>query len=280
MISYKETAIDRALNLTSIDLGDYVINPYKGCEYGCLYCYVRNNKNVKTKKQPWGSYVESRINIIEKLKDELKHKHLKRVLIGSTTEPFQPIENKYKLTREILKILTEHKIYYTILTRSPDILQTIDILKEGFCENIYFTVNHFDARLKALFENKAPDFAQRIEAINTLSSSNLPVVPYFSPILPFISGYKRFLEEISIVKRIEFECLNFNIPEFDSIIEVVKSIYPGFEKNYFKMRNDERYFIEVWDKIENEIFQLCKTKNISIKIHKHKYQSFFENSYK
>src|SRR5574341_1687382 len=96
-LQIKEIRIDRILNPTSIDLGEYVINPYKGCELGCVYCYVKTNRATWESPRPWGSYVDVRANSPEQLAKELTEKKVKTVLLGSTTELFQPIEKKYQL---------------------------------------------------------------------------------------------------------------------------------------------------------------------------------------
>ena len=104
---------DKVLSPTSINLADYVINPYRGCEMGCAYCYSRNNKNMKSRRKDWGNFVDVKINSIEILKKELndvENTNIK-VLLGSITEIFQPVEKKYHLSEKIIKLLRE-KIYH------------------------------------------------------------------------------------------------------------------------------------------------------------------------
>jgi DNA repair photolyase len=114
MLEFQEVKIKRILNPTAIDLGEYVINPFMGCEHACLYCYVRSNRLVSRKTKPWGEYVDIRINAPDLLEKEILSKKPKQVLLGSTTECFQPIERKYQLTKRVLEILNKYKIYYVI----------------------------------------------------------------------------------------------------------------------------------------------------------------------
>jgi len=148
MPEYKEVKIERVLNPTSIDLGEYVINPYMGCEYACLYCYVRSNSVVRKKNLQWGKFVNIRINTPELLEKEISEKKPGSVLLGSTTECFQPIEKKYKITGKVLEILNANKINYVILTRSPAIMDYLSLLKKGYCIKIYFTINDFNSCFK------------------------------------------------------------------------------------------------------------------------------------
>lgn len=112
MIEINEIKAQRILNPTSIDLGEYVINPFKGCEFGCIYCYVRGNKTIKKDPRKWGEFIDIRINAPELLKKELKLKKVKRVLLGSTTECFQPADFKYKLMEQILNILIDNQVTF------------------------------------------------------------------------------------------------------------------------------------------------------------------------
>ncbi len=95
MVEYNRVKINRILNPTSIDLGEYVINPFMGCAHACLYCYVRSNRVISRKKKPWGEYVDIRINAPELLEKELKikkavtvagfkHQEVKKLINGRT----------------------------------------------------------------------------------------------------------------------------------------------------------------------------------------------------
>ena len=131
MPQFKEVKIKRILNPTSIDLGEYVINPFMGCEFACLYCYVRSNRVVSRKGKAWGEFVDVRVNAPDLLEKELIVRKPKVVLLGSTTECFQPIERRYAVTSKVLGILNKYKVYYIILTRSPDIINYMPLLKAG-----------------------------------------------------------------------------------------------------------------------------------------------------
>ena len=105
----------------------------------------------------------------------------KRVLLGSTTECFQPIEKEFCVSRKILEILNKNKIYFSILTRAPIIADNLGLLSKGFCENVYFTINNYDIKLKNILEPKAPAFSARKKAIDMLKKSGINVIPYFFP---------------------------------------------------------------------------------------------------
>jgi DNA repair photolyase len=279
MTEFTEVKAQRILNPTSINLGEFVINPYSGCEFGCLYCYARSNRVALRKNKPWGSYVDIRINALVLLEKELAEKKAGTVLLGSTTECFQPIDNKYKLTGKILDILNQHEVKYVILTRSPDILKYIDLLKSGFCKEIYFTTNCFNDDAMKLFEPRSPDFHERDAAINKLLENGIPVIPYFSPVLPGVSDIQTVFTKFPNARKIEFECLNFQLANIDQIISAIGFINQDLKTNYEKMAVNTEFYNEVWLGIKNDIETLARQVNKQTKIYIHEFGNYFQNKY-
>jgi DNA repair photolyase len=275
----REVNVKRILNPTAIDLGDYVINPYRGCALSCAYCYVRCNKVVRNDPRQWGTYVDVRINAPQLLAKELTRKKPGRVLLGSTTECFQPLEARYHLTREILEILTSHNIPYTILTRSPLILDYLPLLKRGPCASIYFTVNCYAERLKRILEPHSPSFRDRMEAVKRLAHERLPVVAYISPLLPYLSDIPTIFSRLDAAERIECEGLNFNLGNFNTVVAGIRSVNPQIAAWYCRMLRDKNFYETVWQHIKKEVVAqaIKKKKNHSLYIHK--VHAYFENSY-
>lgn len=275
----KEVSAATILNPTSIDLGDFVINPYRGCEFSCLYCYARFNKAALKDTRKWGNYIDVRINAPELLEKELLAKKPSKVLIGSTTECFQPAETKYRVTQKILELLNKHKIYYSILSRSALACEYIPLLNKGFCNVIYFTLNNYNDNLKNLLEPKSPQFAARINAVEKLSASGINVIPYFSPILPFISKPEDIFSTFKNIKRIDFEGLNFNLGNIQQVINAVSILHPEIEEKFLKMLNDVNFYNETWEKIKTEIKEKALLNNMQYEIFIHGFKSYFENQY-
>ena len=279
MATYKEVKISRILNPTSIDLGEYVINPYMGCEYACLYCYVRSNRVISKRPGEWGTYVDIRINAPHLLEKEILLKKPKYVLLGSTTDCFQPIERKYKVTKNILEILNRYKVYYNILTRSPYITEYMDLLKSGFCKKIYFTINNLSLSLKAQLEPKSPSYETRFQAINKLLDENIDTTPYFSPILPWVSDFNNIFTLFPKAPSIEFEGLNFNLVNINDIIDTIAKFQPSLRDGYIKLKTDRHFYESFWAEIKNGIISEAIKHKKNYNIYIHSFGSYFNNSY-
>ena len=172
-MNIKEITIEKALSQTSINLADRVINPYRGCAFGCLYCYAARTKNMKKLAAPWGSFVDIKTNLPALLEKELLlDQNIKTILLGSTTDPYQPIEEKYELSKQILEIIKHHKKEVVILTRSPLIERDIELLKQ-INHKIFFTFTPLE--IYNWFEPNSPTPEKRLKTIELMRSFNLNI---------------------------------------------------------------------------------------------------------
>ena len=101
----KEIRAKSIIVKSNLPEGDFVINPYVGCQHGCKYCYVRFMKRFTGHQESWGNFVDVKINAAELIPENTNKYRSKIITIGSVTDPYQLIEKKYKLTRQILKKL-------------------------------------------------------------------------------------------------------------------------------------------------------------------------------
>ena len=163
---------------------DYVINPYTGCQHACTYCYARFMKRFTGHKEPWGDFVDVKINASDLLQVEIKRKKRGRVWISGVCDPYQPLEVKYKLSRRCLEILKQHNWPVVIQTRSPLILRDIDILKEARDFEVGFTVTTMDDGIRKLFESSAPPIKDRLNALDVLHRAGIRTYAMIAPMLP------------------------------------------------------------------------------------------------
>lgn len=186
MVKTKEIPAKNILSKSKIF--DYTLNPYIGCRYGCSYCYARFMKRFSGHGEGWGEFVDVKINAPELLEKEIKRKKAARVWISGVCDPYQPVEDRYKLTRRCLEILIENDWPVTIQTRSPLVLRDLDLLKRSQKLEVGFTVTTADEKVRKIFEPKAPPLEERIKALAVLHSEGVKTFAMIAPILPKADG--------------------------------------------------------------------------------------------
>jgi DNA repair photolyase len=166
----------------------YVINPYTGCQHACSYCYARFMKRVTGHREPWGEFVDVKINAASLLRVEIKKKKRGRVWVSGVCDPYQPLEATHRLTRQCLKILAENRWPVIIQTRSPLVLRDIDIIKDAQDFEVGLSVTTAKDAIRKLFEPNAPPVADRIAALDKLHNAGVRTYAMIAPVLPGAEG--------------------------------------------------------------------------------------------
>ncbi len=170
--------------LSKSQIQDYALNAYTGCEHDCAYCYARFMRRFTGHTEPWGSFVDVKVNAAELLAREVIKKKKGRVWVSGVCDAYQPLEKKYELTRKCLEILAEHGWPVTVQTKSPLVLRDIDILKRFTDCEVGFTITTADDEVRKIFERGAPPIAERIEALRTLHEAGIGTFVMVAPLLP------------------------------------------------------------------------------------------------
>ncbi|MGQ9707978.1 MAG: radical SAM protein [bacterium] len=174
-----------ALNRTGIPGGDFCLNPYLGCSHDCLYCYASFMCRYSGVDEPWGSFVEVKINLPEVLKRQAKKPG--QVLLGTVCDPYQPAEAIFRLSRSALKILGAAGYRVEVMTKSDLVLRDIDLLKMFPDFSVEMTITTLDERVGLFFEPGAPSPARRLQAVAELVQAGVETVVFFGPVLPYFS---------------------------------------------------------------------------------------------
>jgi len=158
----------------------YSFSPYTGCSHSCLYCYASSYIprffEVRVKK-----------DVIKQLNKEIsKIKQNKYVTIANSNDPYQPLEEKLKLTREALKIFSNHNFRIMIVTKSDLVARDLDVLKKARVA-VSITITTLDEKKAKRLEPNAPSPEKRLEAIRYLSKNRIPTIARIDPIIPFIN---------------------------------------------------------------------------------------------
>ena len=183
MLTIKETQAKSILNKSQIF--DYCVNPYTGCQVNCRYCYARLfMKRYSGHKEPWGEFVDVKINAPEVLRKQLQRAKRGTVWISSVCDPYQPLEAKYELTRRCLKELLEKQFPVNIQTKSKLVLRDMDLLKDFKEIEVGFTITTNDEKIARSFEPGAASVSDRMKALEKLHASGMRTFAFIGPLLP------------------------------------------------------------------------------------------------
>jgi len=267
----REIQCKSAIGKCGFPSGGLAINPYVGCGHGCVYCYARFIKRFTGHTERWGSFVDARINIADILKKQLKSPKYKgeRIFIGTVTDPYQPIEKKYELTRSILQVLINYKNPVSILTKSDLVLRDIDLLKKLKNIDVDFTVTTLDERWKKFTEPNSPTIGQRLKAMEKLTKEEITVLAMMGPYWPVFTDPKALFKEFKRVgvKHIFTESFNTVGGNWTGVEKVLKRHYPELLPKIQKTLFDKKKFYEFYNKAQSKIKQLSKKYKIPVTIY-------------
>jgi len=203
--------------LTKSKIYPWVVNPYTGCQHGCSYCYARFMKRVTGHKEPWGEFVDVKINAPELLRKEITKKRRAQVWVSGVCDPYQPLEAKYRLTRECLEILAQNSWPVIIQTRSPLVLRDIDIIQGARDFEVGLSVTTADDTIRKFFEPDAPKIEDRIAALDTLHRAGIRTYAMIAPVLPGAEGLAELLKgkiDYGIVDRMNYHYADWVYREY------------------------------------------------------------------
>jgi len=183
----------------------WTINPYRGCEFGCHYCYARYTHEFM---EMWDSRdferkIYAKTDAPDLLRAELRQGRDKGlpIALGTATDAYQPAERQFEITRRILEVFAEfHGLDLSITTKSVLILRDVDLLQSLAARHrfsVHMTVTTCDERLARQIEPKAPAPAQRLEAIRKLAQAGIRVGVNAMPVLPGLNDAPRMLEALA-----------------------------------------------------------------------------------
>jgi DNA repair photolyase len=177
-----DSVIKKITKKDSLFHGNYCVDPYQNCEFGCNYCDSSSEKTIFVKT-----------NIIETLRKELESVNNGRIILGSVHDPYQKAEKKYELTRTVLETLKQYNFPCHILTKSPLILRDIDMLSKLECM-VTISLSSLDDRVVHIFEPDVPSPHERLQTVQTLRDHGITAGIALIPMLPYIVESE--LEEI------------------------------------------------------------------------------------
>jgi DNA repair photolyase len=188
-----------------LDVGfTHSLNPYSGCAFACMYCYVREMPIQRFKEIPWGEWLDIKTNAAENYRKEIiklrKKNSPLNIFMSSATDPYQPIERKANLTRGILEEMIENPPdFLQIQTRSPLVARDIDLLvnlKEKCEVLVSMTVETDREDIKQIFAPYAPGISLRIKGLKEVHDAGISTQASISPVLPFTPDFPKALDGV------------------------------------------------------------------------------------
>jgi DNA repair photolyase len=179
------------------------INPYRGCQHGCVFCFARRTHWFLDQDgvNDWGSRIFVKVNAPEVLRRELAQPLWTReeVHLGTATDPYQPAEGSYKISRQILEVLLAARTPVDIVTRSTMVVRDVDLLTRltaGPGALVCLSIATLDAEVAREIEPDVPPPLRRLEALRVLAQAGVPVAVLLAPVLPGITDHQKQLAAV------------------------------------------------------------------------------------
>lgn len=261
IVEYATTADILTKATGFMDAYDYTLNPYSGCSYGCTYCYAAFFSRTPEKRDTWGYWVRVKENAIERLRKKYPAGSLngKLIYMSSVTDPYQPVERKVKITKELLEVLSsDHKPHLVVQTRSPDIVRDANLYREivenGGKVQINMTVTTDDEEIRSQFEPYCPGNSRRLDAIGAMTDQGFQTCVTMTPLI-WLNDPDTFAEQLVAtgVKRFISQPFHFNRGKFVAktregafrlMAEKLACGLPEFRGKYLKRYGEWRSTLE------------------------------------
>ena len=270
----KKINVKSILTPSKLPDADYVVNPYIGCRFGCIYCYASfMGRFVNEKVGDWGEYVYIKINAPDLLKKEIKKLKNKgkgkSILFSSVTDPYQGIEAKYKLTRQCLKVLADYGFAGTvgILTKSDLVLRDIDVLRKIKHIDIGVTITSTNDTISRYFEKYAPAASVRLKTTKELNRLGFNTYVFVGPLLPHFVAKPKELDDLFKAiastgnKDIYVEHINLSSYILERLKREMKNINKDI-LNTFYQSQDKSYR----EKLDKLVLNLVKKYRLNLRL--------------
>lgn len=252
-----------ALSLSKLPGLRYSLNPYLGCEHGCLYCYSRAIFRDQDMALNWGKFVKVKQNIAEVLTQEVKRKPRGVVGVSTVSDPYQPLESKTLLTRKCLEILAKHNFPTSIQTKSILVLRDIDILKPKKFD-VGVTITTMDRDLAKKLEPKSSPPDARAHVLEELAPRGFEIWVFLGPIIPEINDDKEGIAQVVEVARktggkLIYDKLNLKQWVLESLAPFLEQEKPGLAQRLPAILSAKS---DYWRKISSTIEAMCKERSV------------------
>ncbi len=276
-----KSLLNRCVSGRAMPFG-WTINPYRGCEFACKYCYARYTHEFMEMRE--GVDFERKIYVKEHAAGLLRHE-LRRVepgesiALGTATDPYQPAERRYEVTRGILEEFARHRGYELgIVTKSNLVVRDIDVLQEAARWNkvsVHITVTTLDTDLARMLEPRAPRPDLRMDAVRALRQAGLRAGVSCSPVLPGITDSPKDLEAVIRAAAEAGADYVFANPLFLKpcsaavFLPFLNQNFPHLAENYRRRYHDRAFLPQAYAKRLSELVRSLREKYKLIRADRH-----------
>jgi len=270
-IVVRETKCKTILNPSGIS--DYCLNCYTGCAHGCVYCYARFMQRFHPHPEPWGEFVDVKVNAVEALERQLRRTKPGEVFVSSACDGWQPIEAERRLTRQCCAMLVAHGFQVHVLTKSALVLRDLDILA-GRNAQVGITITTLDERLRTLWEPISSNVEERWRVVEQARGAGLKTAVMFGPLLPFLSDDQTSLDLMLqraadlAIDTIWVDALNPRPKVWPAVAELLRANFPDLRERYgrllFEEKAREAYLAQLRNRVSRTVSRLSLTNRVTI----------------
>jgi DNA repair photolyase len=222
---------------------DYAINCYVGCEHACAYCYARYMKRFTGHREPWGTFVDVRVNAPEVLAREVQRKTPGSVILSSVCDGWQALEARHRVTARCVEILVEHGWPVSVLTKNALLRRDLPLL-EGRAALIGVTLTTLDEELRSAIEPEASPTAERIDVLREAAERGIAVYAFLGPFLPMLTDTEENLAALFAavaplpLTHIHTDRVNFRSGVAASLKKMAAQHFPHLSEDYRWLGSD------------------------------------------
>ena len=253
----KEINVKEIMSRSNLPVSDYSVNPYVGCSHACKYCYASFMKRFTNHPEPWGDFVD--VKFWEPIKNREKYRG-KEAFFSGVTDPYQPLEAKYKRTRQILEELSGTGIRISISTKSDLIRRDLELIKSFEGARVSWSINTLDEDFRKQMD-RGVSIERRLKCMKEFYDAGIDTTFFISPIFPGITDVKALIDEsIGKCNLVWLENLNLRGDYKPRILSFIHENHPELDDLYHQIytKKDRTY----WKQLDEEIREYCANKGL------------------
>ena len=233
---------------TNLPVSDYAVNPYVGCTHACKYCYASFMKRFTNHPEPWGEFVD--VKYWPEIRNPEKYAG-KEAFFCSVTDPYQPLEKKYRRTRALLDQLRGSGISISISTKSDLVLRDLDLIRTFPRAQVSWSINTLDEEFRSEMD-RAVSIERRLAAMKQFYEAGIQTTCFISPIFPGITDVKAIMERAKKqCNLIWLENLNLRGDYKKRILDWVHDHHPELDGLYHEIYTKKSR--DYWTALDQDI---------------------------